>query len=120
TVRALDTITGEERLIDPAGDKSALGLAAARAIQNDTSGAASVEGREWFLTIYNSPWEIMIIGAVHIGQALAQLAAAAGYKVRIIDPRPAYAAADRFPGFALEQLWPDEALKAEPLTARSA
>jgi len=38
---------------------------------------------------------------LHIAQALAQLALAAGYRVRVIDPRPAYAAEERFPGIRL-------------------
>ena len=119
-VRALDTKTGEEALIDPARDASALGHAAAEALAHDTSGPVTVEGRDWFLSVYNLPWELVIIGAVHIGQALAQLALAAGYRVRVIDPRPAYAAVERFPGMRLIREWPEDALAAEPLTARSA
>jgi CTP:molybdopterin cytidylyltransferase MocA/xanthine/CO dehydrogenase XdhC/CoxF family maturation factor len=119
-VRALDIATGEDILIDPATDISPLGRAAGAALRRDLSGPAMVEGRDWFLTVYNVPWELAIIGAVHIGQSLAQLAAAAGYGVRVIDPRPAYAAAERFPGFTLEREWPDDALAARPLTARSA
>jgi CTP:molybdopterin cytidylyltransferase MocA/xanthine/CO dehydrogenase XdhC/CoxF family maturation factor len=119
-VRALDPATTEELLIDPASDRSALGLAAARALGRDQGGTVTVEGRDWFLTVYNVPWEIVIVGAVHIGQALAQLALACGYRVRIIDPRPAYAAAGRFAGVRLIADWPDAALAAEPLTARSA
>src|SRR5580658_7190388 len=82
-VRALDTTTGEEKLIDPAADSSALGVAAAQALARDTSGPVRVESRDWFLTVYNVPWELVIVGAVHIGQALAQLALVAGYRVRI-------------------------------------
>ena len=119
-VRALDTATGEERLIDPATDPSALGRAAAQALACDASGPVTVENRDWFLTVYNVPWELVIVGAVHIGQALAQLALVAGYRVRVIDPRPAYAADERFPGMAVSREWPEEALMTEPLTARSA
>ena len=119
-VRALDIQSGQEKLIDPAADASPLGLAAAAAVARDSSGTVTVEGRDWFLTLYNAPLEVVIVGAVHIGQALAQLAAAAGYAVRIIDPRPAYAAAERFPAVTLEREWPDEALSARPLTSRSA
>ena len=119
-VRALDSTSGEERLIDPARDASPLGQAAAKALARDASGSAQVETRTWFLTVYNVPWEIVIIGAVHIAQALAQLALAAGYRVRVIDPRPAYAAEERFPGIRLVREWPDDALAAEPLTPRSA
>jgi CTP:molybdopterin cytidylyltransferase MocA len=62
----------------------------------------------------------VIIGAVHIAQALAKLASAMGYRVRVIDPRRAYAAAERFAGVRVIQSWPEEALAEEPLTARSA
>jgi xanthine dehydrogenase accessory factor len=119
-VRAVDPQNGEERLIDPAADNSALGRAAAAALDRDASGRVTVEGRDWFLTLYNVPQELVIVGAVHIAQALAGLALAAGYRVRIIDPRPAYAADERFAGIPLVKEWPDEALAAEPLTNRSA
>lgn len=119
-VRAVDPQNGEERVIDPAADHSALGRAAAAALARDASGRITVEGRDWFLTLYNAPQELVIVGAVHIAQALARLALAAGYRVRVIDPRPAYAAEERFAGIRLVKEWPDEALAAEPLTHRSA
>ena len=119
-VRAVDPANGEERLLDPAADISPLGKAAAEALARDASGPVTVENRDWFLTLYNVPQELVIVGAVHIAQALAALALAAGYRVRVIDPRPAYAAAERFAGVRLIKEWPDEALAAEPLTARSA
>ena len=119
-VRALDVNSGEERLIDPATDVSPLGLAAGRALRADASTGVTLEGREWFLTVYNVPWEIVLVGAVHIAQSLAALALASGYRVRIIDPRMAYATEERFPGITLTRNWPDEALAANPLTPRSA
>jgi CTP:molybdopterin cytidylyltransferase MocA/xanthine/CO dehydrogenase XdhC/CoxF family maturation factor len=119
-VRALDVDSGEERLIDPATDPSPLGLAAKAALHADTSTSVTLEGRQWFLTVYNVPWELVLVGAVHIAQALAAMARASGYRVRIIDPRMAYATEERFPGIPLIRSWPDEALAAEPLTPRSA
>ena len=119
-VRALEVESGAERLIDPASDRSPLGLAAARACRADISTSVTLEGRQWFLNVYNLPWEIVLIGAVHIAQALATLASASGYRVRIIDPRMAYATEERFPGIVLTRNWPDDALAAAPLTPRSA
>jgi CTP:molybdopterin cytidylyltransferase MocA/xanthine/CO dehydrogenase XdhC/CoxF family maturation factor len=119
-VRALDVDTGEEELIDPATDTSPLGLAAAAAAQSDSGQRVSLEGRTWFLSAYHTPWEIVMVGAVHIAQALAALAVPAGYRVRVIDPRAPYATAERFPNIALQNQWPDEALAQQPLTARSA
>ena len=119
-VRALDVESGEEILIDPATDLSPLGRAAARALKEDASQRIILDNRVWFLTVYNTPWELVIIGAVHIAQALAQLGADMGFSVRVIDPRGAYAAPERFAGVRVIQGWPDDALAAEPLTARSA
>ena len=119
-VRALDVESGEEILIDPATDLSPLGRAAARALKDDASQRIILDNRVWFLTVYNTLWELVIIGAVHIAQALAQLGADMGFSVRVIDPRGAYAASERFAGVRVIQSWPDEALAAEPLTARSA
>ena len=70
-VRAIDPGNGEERLIDPAADPSPLGRAAAEALARDASGRVTVETRDWFLTLYNVPPELVIVGAVHIAQALA-------------------------------------------------
>ncbi len=55
--------------------------------------AAAVEigGRNWFLTVFNPPLDLAIIGAVHIAQPLARMAALADYAVRVIDPRTAFA-----------------------------
>lgn len=119
-VRALDVESGAEKLIDPATDTTALGLAAAAAAREDASRHVTIEGRTWLLTIYNCPWELVIIGAVHIAQALAAMAMPAGYRVRIIDPRAAYATDERFPNVDLQRDWPDEAFLCQPLTARSA
>ncbi|HXC54107.1 MAG TPA: XdhC family protein [Rhizomicrobium sp.] len=119
-VRATDLSTGEELLIDPATDASALGEAAAGAARADTSGPALIEGRSWFLAVFNPPLDLAIVGAVHVAQPLARMAQEAAYRVRIIDPRTAFATAARFPGIALSHDWADEAFDKEPLGRRSA
>jgi xanthine dehydrogenase accessory factor len=119
-VRAVDLATGEERLIDPHTDKSALGLAGADAARADQSATVEIEGGSWFLEVYNPPLDLVIVGAVHIAQPLSRIAALAGYNVRIIDPRTAFATAERFPGITLSHDWADEALAKAPLGPRSA
>lgn len=119
-VRATNLATGEDRLIDPATDKSALGAAAAGAARADTSGPAQIEGESWFLAVFNPPLDLAIIGAVHMAQPLTAMAALAGFGVRVIDPRGAFATAARFPGVRLSHDWADEALAKEPLGPRSA
>lgn len=119
-VRAVDLSTGEERLIEPSRDTSALGSQAATAARADKSGIVEVEGRTWFLAVHNPRLDLVIVGAVHIAQPLSQMATIAGFGVRIIDPRAAFASEARFPGVALSHDWPDEALQKLPLGFRSA
>jgi xanthine dehydrogenase accessory factor len=119
-VRAVDLATGEENLLDPVDDGSPLGRAAAEAARMDRSGMTDVGGRSWFLEVHNIPLDLRIVGAVHIAQPLARMASLADYRVTVIDPRRAFATAERFPDVALSHDWPDEALGRYPLGARSA
>lgn len=119
-VRAVDLDSGDERLIDPATDMSPLGQAAAGAARADTSGPAQIEGRGWFLAVFNPPLDLAIVGAVHVAQPLAVMAKEAGYGVRIIDPRTAFATEARFPGVSLSHDWADEAFAKGPLGRCSA
>jgi len=119
-VRATELATGEEILVDPATDTSALGIAAAEAARADQSLSVELDGRSWFLAVYNPPLDLVIVGAVHIAQPLAHMAALAGYGVRVVDPRTSFATPERFPDVALSHDWPDEALAKTPLGVRSA
>ena len=119
-VRAVNLASGEEQLVDPASDTSALGRAARLAMLEDSSRRVTIQDDDWFLTPYQVPWEIVIVGAVHIAQVLASLAIAAGYRIRVIDPRASYATDERFPGVIVERAWPDEALAKRPLGMHSA
>jgi xanthine dehydrogenase accessory factor len=65
---------------------------------------------EVFLHAIVPPARILIIGATHIGQLLAQLVKLAGYEVIVIDPRTAFAAEARFPGIRLDTEWPQDAI----------
>ena len=63
---------------------------------------------------------LVIVGAVHIAQALVPMAAGLGYGVFITDPRRAFATDERFPGVTVSTDWPDEALDAWRPDARTA
>lgn len=119
-VRATNLSTSEDRLIDPGTDRSPLGHAAAVAARADTSGPAQIEGQSWFLAVFNPPLDLVIVGAVHVAQPLAAMAALTGFGVRVIDPRAAFATEARFPGVTLSHDWADEALAKAPLGPRSA
>lgn len=76
------------------------------------------EGR--FIAIHNPPLRLAVVGAVHIAQALVPMARACGYDCLIVDPREAFGSQARFPGENLSHDWPDEALGAFGLDARTA
>ena len=63
-----------------------------------------------FLTVHVPSTKLIVIGAVHISQALAPIAALLGYDVTIVDPRTAFASPERFPGVKVIAEWPDTAL----------
>lgn len=97
-------------------------LAAAAAAQRDDKSQTveTGDGRRLFLHVFNPPLRLIVVGAVHIAQSLAPMAALAGYAVTVIDPRGSFATADRFPGVTLADDWPDEALAALQPDARTA
>lgn len=73
-----------------------------------------------FVALFNPPLRMLIVGAVHIAQALVPMARLAGYDPVLIDPRETFASAARFPDTRILHDWPDEALAAEGLDARTA
>lgn len=119
-VRIVDLQTADERLFVPGAETSVMGQAATAAARADRSGPVEIDGSNCLIDVHNPPLEMVIIGAVHIAQALAPMAVLAGYRVRIIDPRTAFATEARFPGVALSHEWADEALEKQPLGRRSA
>ncbi len=73
-----------------------------------------------FVRAFNPPLRMIVVGAVHVAQSLAPMAALAGFAVTMVDPRRAFATAQRFPGVTLSHDWPDEALAALAVDARTA
>lgn len=76
-----------------------------------------------FLTVEVPAPRLVITGAVHVSQALAPMASAAGFDVIVVDPRTAFATPERFPGTDLRAEWPDVALPKiglDPFTAMAA
>jgi xanthine dehydrogenase accessory factor len=84
-------------------------LAAARAaLADDRSGR--LPDSQIFVQVFNPPLRLIVVGAVHISQALIPMAQVLGYDVAVIDPRPAFATEERFPGTVLVDEWPDDAM----------
>jgi xanthine dehydrogenase accessory factor len=114
---------GLQRMLDGAGlDLLALtdpDLAAAgrEALRTDR---ALVHGEQMLVTPHNPPLRLIVVGAVHISEALCSMAMAAGYAVTVIDPRAAFLRPERFPGVTLVNEWPGEAFAALKPDARTA
>ncbi|MDF1715583.1 MAG: XdhC family protein [Antarcticimicrobium sp.] len=73
-----------------------------------------------FVSIHNPPLRLIVVGAVHIAQALVPMARIAGYDATVIDPRETFASPARFPDVTLMHDWPDEAVAHLGLDARTA
>ncbi len=73
-----------------------------------------------FVAVHNPPLRLIIVGAVHIAQALVPMARMAGYDPLIVDPRESFASEMRFPGEEMRHDWPDEGVAAFGLDARTA
>ncbi|PZA09181.1 XdhC family protein [Rhodopseudomonas palustris] len=106
-----DTATGAQRLVK-AADIAADPLAAELGKQLRMGKSATIEadGGKLFLNVYAPTAKLVIVGAVHISQALAPLARSLGYDVTVVDPRTAFASPERFPDVPLIAEWPDVAL----------
>jgi len=79
-------------------------------LRSGKSGVEETAEGKVFLTVHVPPTRLVIIGAVHISQALAPIAALLGYDVTIVDPRTAFASVERFPDVKVIAEWPDKAL----------
>ena len=106
-----DTANGEQRLVkakDIATDPLRTELA--KQLRMGKSGTIEADGKKLFLNVYAPTAKLVIIGAVHISQALAPLARSLDYDVTVVDPRTAFASPERFPDVPLIAEWPDVAL----------
>lgn len=90
------------------------------ALAADKSMSVTSDERELFIQVHNPPLRMFIVGAVHITQALAEMARITGYAVTVIDPRRAFAETGRFPGIEVTTEWPDDALKRLAIDTRTA
>jgi xanthine dehydrogenase accessory factor len=89
-------------------------------LESGESELLSTPEGEVFVHALVPPARVLIIGATHIGQMLAQLVKLAGYEVMVIDPRTAFAAEARFPGIRLDTEWPQDTIPKIGLDAYTA
>ncbi|MDR4308806.1 XdhC family protein [Chelatococcus sambhunathii] len=100
---------GAQRVVtEAAGDPLAGPLA--KAFASGRSCMIDAGERSAFINVHLPATRLVILGAVHVGQTLAPIAAALDYDVTVVDPRTAFATAERFSGVSLVADWPDRAL----------
>lgn len=88
-----------------------LAEAARAALAGDAARNVELGGETWFVHPHNPPLRLILVGAVHIAQALVPMAVAAGFAVAVVDPRRAFATEERFArGATLIHEWPDDAM----------
>lgn len=122
-VLATDLASGEQAILtaDAAQfDGRDLAQEVTRVLRSDRAEILNDDGRELFLNPFNPPLRMVLVGAVHIAQALAPMAQMLGYAVTIVDPRGAFAEQARFMGLRLVAEWPDGFLEREPPDSRTA
>ncbi len=114
-----DTETGEQRVVETgafATDPQAAPIN--ERLRTGKSGMLD-DGRT-FMLVHVPPPRLVVIGAVHISQALAPMARLAGFDMRVIDPRTAFATPERFADVALHAEWPEDVLAEDSLDAFTA
>jgi xanthine dehydrogenase accessory factor len=113
--------SGAQRLVrfeEAEGDELADALR--RGFRFDESRVVTMHEKEYFIAIHNPPLKLIVVGAVHIAQALIPIATGLNYDVVVIDPRGAFATPERFPGVTVRAEWPDEVMPQLSLDMRSA
>ncbi len=90
------------------------------ALGSEEAGNVALGDETWFIHPHNPPLRIIVVGAVHIAQAMAPMAAPLGFSMVVVDPRRAFASEERLPGITLSTDWPDEAMEALAPDARTA
>ena len=101
---------GHQRLVPDPGAPDALNAAALQALRDDESTTVKLGTADWFLHAHNPPLRLIVVGAVHIAQALVPFATQCGFAVTVVDPRRSFASDERFPDVTVSTAWPDEAM----------
>jgi len=124
-LRSLDT-AGQWLIGTDTRDEALAGLSAElrerchAALKRDGATVIEADGNRYLVQTLSPPYRLIVVGAVHIAQALITMAQTAGYTPILVDPRPAFATAARFPGFEIHDAWPQDILPTLNLDSRCA
>lgn len=111
-VEVINLTSGVSTLATAEDDlRDEVGRAAISAMAGGVPVTDTIDSDAYLFNVHRPPTRLIIIGAVHISQALAPMAVTVGMDVSIVDPRDAFATDDRFPGAKIFAMWPDEAFE---------
>jgi xanthine dehydrogenase accessory factor len=111
TILVTDVETGRQRLVQESTlDDDPMAEVLRERLRQGKSGLVDAQGRQLFLTVQVPPVKVVVVGAVHVSQALAPMARGLDLDVTIVDPRTAFATPERFPDVPVLAEWPDAAL----------
>ena len=103
--------SGEQRLVREAEvSRDPIAPLLEERLRSGKSGTVEADGAQLFLNVQVPPVKAVVVGAVHISQALAPMGRGLDLDVAIIDPRTAFATPERFPDVPVLAEWPDAAL----------
>ena len=117
---AAETLVYPDKVDGVLASDPTLLAAARRAMAIGCSETVDIGGQKIFLNVYVPPARLVIVGAVHIAQSLAPMAAMLDFDVTVVDPRGAWATTNRFPGVKVVQDWADEAFETMGLDVSTA
>ncbi|MGG5885558.1 XdhC family protein [Falsiroseomonas sp. HC035] len=112
---------GAQRLYPDDDLPEPLAAEAQAALATDAARNATLGEESWFIQPQNPPLRLIVVGAVHIAQALVPMATTLGFAVTVVDPRRAFATEERLgQSVAISGDWPDEAMTALAPDTRTA
>ena len=115
-----------QRVIDAAdvqpmdADSAALAAAVREALLTDRAVLLPWGSTQALVSPWNPPLHLVIVGAVHIAEALCRMARIAGYQVTLIEPRSGFARTALFPDVRLLNEWPQQAFASIQCDSRTA
>jgi len=112
---------GRDRIVlegDEVGGE--LGESVHKVFRSGKSSTIMIGETEFFLNVHLPAVRIVVIGAVHISQALVTIVQTAGFDLHVIDPRTAFATEERFVNVKLDAEWPEEIMGDDALDAYTA
>lgn len=80
-------------------------------LRSDLATVIETSAGRVFLRPHNPPIRIVIVGAVHLAQAIIPFAKASGFRTVVVDPRDLFSSFERFPEVPIVRAWPRQALR---------